>query len=640
MKRNLLVCASGVSLLCLLAGLSPLKVLAVEIGNNEKLAQKAILSQKISGANTVIRQKVNNQFPSDVGSYSLKEYPIITANSTAIAQPNKLNKNQVIAQVNQKQKQNSISVAQVTSVSQLSDVQPTDWAFQALQSLVERYGCIAGYPNGTYRGNRAMTRYEFAAGLNACLNRVNELIAAATANIVTNEDLVTLQRLQSEFSAELATLRGRVDALEARTAELESSQFSTTTKLQGEAIFAAIGATGGAPGSDDPNIILTNRVRLNLNTSFTGKDLLITGLQAHNFGGGADGSGSLQQALGLTAPGVNLAASSARTGIEPQFPSFDPKDLSSKGANDVELYKLLYIFPVADKLTLFAGTAAEVSDAFPTITPFAGEGQEAVSRFAGLNPVLRVSGGTSGSGLASAAGFIFAPSKSFDIRALYASVNANIPSTADDIAPGVSGTPLGSGLFGGSTVAAAQLTFKPSNSLDIGLNYANSYHEINILGTGLVSADTNALGLADGNLGIPVKLNSVGGTVNWRFAPNIALSGYGAAIFVDDSSSQVDASTTFTSWMVGLHFRDIIKKGNTAGILFGQPLYRTDADGDGNLAAPGVDRTTPYHLEAYYKFKVNDNLSITPGAFVLFNPEGNDDNDTTTVGLLRTTFTF
>jgi hypothetical protein len=80
------------------------------------------------------------------------------------------------------------SIAQVTSVSQLSDVQPTDWAFQALQSLVERYGCIAGYPDGTYRGNRAMTRYEFAAGLNACLDRVNELIAAATADLVRRED--------------------------------------------------------------------------------------------------------------------------------------------------------------------------------------------------------------------------------------------------------------------------------------------------------------------------------------------------------------------------------------------------------------------------------------------------------------------
>ena len=60
---------------------------------------------------------------------------------------------------------------QVTSVTQLSDVQPTDWAFQALQSLVERYGCIAGYPDGTYKGNRAMTRFEFAAGLNACLDK-------------------------------------------------------------------------------------------------------------------------------------------------------------------------------------------------------------------------------------------------------------------------------------------------------------------------------------------------------------------------------------------------------------------------------------------------------------------------------------
>ena len=683
MIRNLLISASGVSLLYLLVGFSTLKALAVEkISNSQainssKIQANILLSKEsFPSTNTIISKKVNNQLTFDGDSHSFGEYGILRTNETAvsrkkqnaisvtltsqqaertagpawdsakrrrrIAQPNKqLNKNAtLIAQVTQKQQQNSTSVEQVTSVSQLSDVQPTDWAFQALQSLVERYGCIAGYPSGTYRGNRAMTRYEFAAGLNACLDRVNELIATTTGSVITKEDLVTLQRLQAEFSAELATLRGRVDSLEARSAQLEASQFSTTTKLQGEAIFAAIGATGGAPDSDDPNIILTNRVRLNFNTSFTGKDLLITGLQAHNFGGGADGSGSLQQELGLTAPSVNLAASSARTGIEPQFPGFTPKDLSSKSANDVELYKLLYIFPVADKLTLFAGTAAEVSDAFPTITPFAGDGQEAISRFAGLNPVLRVSGGTSGSGLASAAGFIFAPSKSFDIRALYASVNANIPSAADDILPGVSGTPLGSGLFGGSTVAAAQLTFKPSKSLDIGLNYANSYHEINILGTGLVSADTNALGLADGNLGIPVKLNSVGGTLNWRFSPKIALSGYGAAIFVDDSSSRVDASTTFTSWMVGLHFRDMIKKGNTAGILFGQPLYRTEADGDSNLAAAGVERTTPYHLEAYYKFKVNDNLSITPGAFVLFNPEGDDRNDTTTVGLLRTTFTF
>ncbi|MFZ4666644.1 MAG: iron uptake porin, partial [Prochlorotrichaceae cyanobacterium] len=126
------------------------------------------------------------------------------------------------------------SLNQVRSVNQLSDVKPTDWAYQALRSLVERYGCIAGYPDGTFRGNRAMTRYEFAAGLNACLDTVNELIASATADLATQEDLLVLQRLQEEFQAELATLRGRVDALEARTSELESNQFSTTTKLAGE----------------------------------------------------------------------------------------------------------------------------------------------------------------------------------------------------------------------------------------------------------------------------------------------------------------------------------------------------------------------------------------------------------------------
>lgn len=536
------------------------------------------------------------------------------------------------------------SAGQVTSVSQLSDVQPKDWAFSALQSLVERYGCIAGYPNGTFRGNRALSRYEFAAGLNACLDRINELLATATADLPSKQDIMTLRKLQEDFAAELATLRGRVDAVEARTAELEKNQFSTTTKLSGEAIVSAIGATGGTPGGSDPNIVLNNRVRLNLTTSFTGKDLLITGLQAHNFL--ADGS-SVQGSLGLSSS--ILSSSSARTSFEPQFPGVNPKDLSAVGANSIQLYKLLYIFPVANKLTLFAGTGAEVSDAFPAVTPFYGEGQESISRFGNLNPVVRVSGGTSGSGLASAAGFIYSISPQLDLRVLYGSVNANIPQDAPNIAPGVSNTPLGSGLFGGSSVIATQLTFKPSKSIDIGLNYANSYHQINILGTGLTKSDIgsgfDSGALAGVPLGTPVKLNSFGGTVNWRFSPKVALSGYGAAMFVDDSSPNpaVNASTTFTSWMVGLHFKDVIKQGNNAGLLFGQPLYRTDVSGSATLTdagVPEVNRATPYHLEGYYRFRVSDNISITPGAIVLFNPEGDNRNDTTTIGVLRTTFTF
>ena len=639
MAKYLLASASGMGFLCLIAGLLPVQALPsleiadknVAVNQDDGSYQKNDSHQSNSANNISSKLLIANESQKKLPSVNQqqKNQDLEVDSAVKFWQP-------IIPQ-SANSSPTSYKLAQVTSVSQLSDVQPNDWAFQALQSLVERYGCIAGYPNQTYRGNRAMTRYEFAAGLNACLDRINELIATATADLVKKEDLATLQKLQEEFAAELATLRGRVDAVEARTAELEANQFSTTTKLNGEVIIAGVGASGGAPNNSDSNIILVNRVRLNLTTSFTGKDSLITGLQAYNFLGGADGQGSLQQSLGLASP--LLSASSARTSFEPQFPGLNVNTLSGVGANSIQVYKLLYIFPVANKLTLFAGTAAETSDAFPAITPFYGEGQESISRFGNLNPVLRVSGGTSGTGLASAAGFIFNISPNFDLRALYGSVNANLPEkSANEAVPGVSTTPLGAGLFSGSSIIATQLTFKPSSALDIGLNYAHSYHEINILATGLVSSDIGALsGVA---VGTPLTLNSVGGTVTWRLSPKIALSGYGAAIFVDAASNNVDASTTFTSWMAGVHFRDLFKSGNTAGILFGQPLFRSDTGGSAQLTPTGDNRATPYHLEAYYRLQVSDNISITPGAFVLFNPEGNSNNDTTTVGVLRTTFTF
>ena len=636
MNGHQLTAAGGVSFLCLLAGLLALGAMPAEAKATTTLG---LNPDKLAPNNNHIRTKTTTD-----DRFSIPDSQSNACVSVAAAKQtgNCLNQNTTLissklgADINESTVEpiEFAPMEQVTSVSQLSDVQPTDWAFQALQSLVERYGCIAGYPDSTYRGNRALTRYEFAAGVNACLERVNELIAAATSDQVTREDLATLQRLQQEFTNELATLRGRVDALEANSAELEAQQFSTTTKVTGEAIIAAVGATGGAPNNDDPNIILVDRVRLNLTTSFTGKDILLTGLQAYNFGGGDNSIGG---ALGL-ADNQGLSASSTRLSFEPQFPGVNPRDLSAIGANSVQLYKLLYVFPVASSLNLFAGTAAESTDAFPAITPFASEGQGAVSRFAGYNPVVRISGGTSGFGLASAAGFVWNISKAVNLAALYGTVNAPLPSRSPDIASGVSGTPLGAGLFSGSSVAAAQLTIKPNKNIDIGLNYANSYHEVNILATGLVNADIGGA-LAGLPFGTPVKVNSVGGTLTWRFTQQVAFSTYGAAIFVDDSSGRFDASSTFTSWMVGLHFADLLKEGNNAGLIFGQPLYRTSADGDGFLPA-GEDRATPYHLEAYYRIQVSDNISITPGAFVLFNPEGNSNNDTTFVGVLRTTFTF
>jgi hypothetical protein len=176
--------------------------------------------------------------------------PVITPNKSETSQApvNLSTDSQIIREINSElgkskpvitsdRTKPSLNAQGVTSVSQLSDVKPTDWAFTALQSLVERYGCIAGYPNSTYRGNQATSRYEFAAGLNACLDKINEIISSGLSDKVGKEDLETLKKLQEEFAAELATLRGRVDALDAKTAKLEAQQFSTTTKLFGQAIF-------------------------------------------------------------------------------------------------------------------------------------------------------------------------------------------------------------------------------------------------------------------------------------------------------------------------------------------------------------------------------------------------------------------
>ncbi len=524
----------------------------------------------------------------------------------------------------------------VTSVSQLSDVRSTDWAFTALQSLVERYGCIAGYPDRTFRGKQATSRYEFAAGLNACLDKINEIISAGLSDKVSKEDIATLQKLQEEFAAELATLRGRVDALDAKTAKLEAQQFSTTTKLSGEAIIGIAGATGANPsGGNNTNIVMNTRVRLNLLTSFTGKDLLITGLQAYNLGGDTN---SLQGALGYTTPGLgSLSASNVRLGYEPQFPGVNPTNLSAVAANSVSLYKLLYIFPVADKFTMFAGSNAEVSDAFPAISPFASEGQGAISRFGqGLNAATRVSGGTSGTGLAAAVGFIWTLSNTVDFRALYGSVSPAIPSNQ-----AFPGTPLGAGFFGGSSVASAQLTLKPTSTLDIGLNYANSYHQFNLLGTGLAGADINAISVNPTNgvgtaLTNPIQLNSVGATLTWRVASKVAFNVSGAWIFANLTG--VNASTTFTSWMTGFQFSDVFNEGNTAGLIFGQPLARSSASGIATI--PTGFTATPYQLEGYFNFKMTKNISVTPGVFFVFNPEGINNAPTATVGVIRTTFTF
>lgn len=219
------------------------------------------------------------------------------------------------------------------------------------------------------------------------------------------------------------------------------------------------------------------------------------------------------------------------------------------------------------------------------------------------------------------------------MRALYATVTAPLP-----VNQGFPGTPLGAGLFNGSFIVATQLTLKPVDTLDVGLNYSYSYHQINILGTGLGGASTGVLGGLP--LNTPVNLNTFGATLTWRFSPAVYFTTYGAYFFVDQAGGG-SAFTNVSSWMTGLYFPDALAEGNSAGLLFGQPIYRTAAGNGATLTPLNIGhRATPYQVEAYYNFKINNNISLTPGAFVIFNPEGDSDNNTTGVAVLRTTFTF
>ena len=98
-------------------------------------------------------------------------------------------------------------LAQVTSVSQFSDVKPTAYYFQSLQSLVERYGCVAGKSDGSFDAARPLLRAELVGMVNACLDRANELLAGSTADLARREDVETMGKRLNELSSEVQSMQ-------------------------------------------------------------------------------------------------------------------------------------------------------------------------------------------------------------------------------------------------------------------------------------------------------------------------------------------------------------------------------------------------------------------------------------------------
>ncbi|MEM9543282.1 MAG: iron uptake porin [Cyanobacteria bacterium P01_E01_bin.42] len=550
---------------------------------------------------------------------------------------------QVLDRVNQySNEETNGSMGQgVPGAARFSDVSPSDWAYQALDDLVRRYDCLKGYPNGTYRGNRALSRYEFAAGLNACLQQIERLIAASTADFVTRQDLEALQRLIQEFEAELATLGTRVDNLEGRVAFLEDHQFSTTTKLSGEAIFALTSNFGGdtdISGVTDSisEAAFGNRVRLEFNTSFFGTDRLATRLRAGNL---TTASTATQVAGSLNNVSAGGSFSGSQTFTVP----------STQGGNDVYLDWLAYYFQYLNSQAYVAATGGKWSDIAPTLNPYFEDfdgGDGSLSTFGQRNSIFRIGGGAG-----AALSFGFTPIESI--------LGPSTVTFGYFAGTGAATAGAGSGLFNGDYAVMGHLNANISDTFGLGLTYVHGYHSSGspIYAEGLAENGGGANGLVgsfqannpsslflfDGvnltsgnSASIPTVTNSYGVEFSLRPSETVVING---GVTYTNATLLRTGNADIWSYALGVAFPDLGKEGNVLGLYGGvQPTVR-GLRGNWDNEAIDLDRYV-WHVEGFYKYQVTDNISITPGVIWVVNPNQGEVRNYDLIGTLRTTFSF
>jgi Carbohydrate-selective porin, OprB family/S-layer homology domain len=545
----------------------------------------------------------------------------------------------------------NLRLSQVTSVAELSDVKPTDWAFGALQSLIERYGCIAGYPNGMYQGNRTLSRYEFAAGLNACLETLT------LPEALDSEDRELLERwktrLMAEFATELATLGGRIDGLETRTSEVEISQFSTTTKLNGLAFLNVTGATASGDvrvetsdvntplpirpaarnsltnrpivgTANDPEITFSNLVWLNLNTSFSGKDHLTVQLATGN--------------------GNSPANAYTSAGLYNTFGVPYTDQTAGTDANDVVIRELAYSFPVGDNVQVAVGPRVNWYRYFDNNAfTFFLTGSSSFNSISSplTNTIDRGSGAVVTWDIAKA------------LRLAVGYLGENNEFLPSEFGFNSASDPE-KGVFGATNTASVELTVAPSNSLNFRLFYNYSTLDANVpifdengnlTGLGVGSANSEPLyGVADDGFGGSIEdaaAHAFGVNFDWLATSGLGVFGrysYGITHIDPVSRNRPEGEIEAQSLQVGLAFPDLGKKGALATLSYVIPF--SVLEGRNFLASGGGDGGVQYELEVSYFYPVSDRLSFVPAFYWIGNPNNFSDNPNIYVGNFRAQFSF
>jgi hypothetical protein len=530
--------------------------------------------------------------------------------------------------------------SQVTAIGQFTDLRPSDWAYAALSNLVSRYGCVAGYPNGLFKGGQPITRFEAAALLNSCLDRVTEF----------TDDL---KRLLHELEKEMALVRGRVDGLEARLGELEAMEFSTTTKLSGVSAMY-LNTAGGpykalssarqslAPGivgvrdavAEPLNapVVFQYSTILGLSTSFSGKDLLSIDLYTSNF---QPYSSSL---FGAT---PNL------TGTYSTRLSFDAPPYTGT----VSVADLFYRFKIGDSITIKATAAgSEVSNEligsnlpFQAAYPYI----QSISRFGRFDPIYYQTLGRPGFSAEWQIGRGFSIGGGYfgEFGGVLAGGQIPLPngksSSASQAAIAqVSWFPSPKNYTFGMALTYVKSTAQASTAYGLS-GYTGSQYSDQPFGTLYPpTPDNKPSQLALTPVGINGDHISLG--FGWKMFGNAYLTGDVGYVRATALNSSIpfgvnagDTASIF-EWNMALAFNNIFGPGNVLTFLVGNP-YRVVAH---SSAAFQTEDTPAWHLEMSYTYRVSDHISLVPGFIYIINPENNPSNASIGIWSLKTVLFF
>jgi len=395
------------------------------------------------------------------------------------------------------------------------------------------------------------------------------------APLAANADVTSISK-DSDLSSEV--IQARVDGVEARLGEMMAGQFSSSTKMSGKAAFITGYVDNGETTPADETTF-TYMYQLNLNTSFTGEDNLYTRIKTGKAQGGTNHFGDKGQGTYLS--------------------SYD-----GQATNALEVDKLWYQFPVGD-MQFWVGPLIENYYMLAS----------APSIYKPVTKQFALGGNASAYGSSTSPGFGAAWTQSVDDPSdarweVSANYSAKSGATSTDK----------KGLFGEDTESfvltkvgygSPRWQVSLATSFKDGWDNDGYYQSALATSSPNIAADSSMTAYALRGYWKPETVGSV---------PEVQVGFDWASI---DGADAGEASET-AGWMVGLGWKDLFIDGNRAGVAFGSRQHATSIVSGGALADdPEKDNTV---WEAYYTFKVNDGVSVTPAVFGgsdLTNASGN-----------------